>query len=290
MDTLPEDPIDNMITEEELAEADELLEAHSPKRGRSMDQDEKELGDAPHKEAKEKVRAKWPQVSKFPPLWGLLTFSLLLRPAYGVRNGLQPQTELFPLGLRSRAWSHLHPCAWPQEAEIDQEEDDNSPEGYIVMEQVRTGGKDKYLISREEIMIGFAGLAVAAGVETLSEDLVGFGGKFGPYEIYTDMPTIKAVKIHFPEGNVNIKHKLENGDTIQVLMRLRSVQITDEAPGKLPTCHLVAFLGPGKQRKWVRAYHIKASLKEAGLVVFRSTHQRVKANGITTTVLTEQSG
>ena len=51
------------------------------------------------------------------------------------------------------------------------------------MEQVREGGKDKLLFTRQEIMIGFAGLAVASGVDSLSEDLVGFNGKYGKYEM-----------------------------------------------------------------------------------------------------------
>ena len=290
---MPDAPPDYMLTEEEIVESDDLLESRSPKRGRSMERLEEEVRDETQNKTKETENR--PQVTKSPPLWGLLAFFLFLRPAYGVRIGPQPPTVPSPDSPRPHAWRYV----WPQDNEapdINLAEDDE-PEGYIIMEQMRNMNKERMLLTRQEILIGFASMAVAAGVEALKEDLVGFNGKYGPYEIYTDMQTIEAIRAKFPKGQTTISHMSENGESTEVHIRLRSVRVADttdmQEGGKGPstkreTVHMVAFLDSGRQRRWVRAHHIRVGLKKAGLVVFRATHQRVKLEGVTTDVLTEQ--
>ena len=138
MSTLPDAPTDYMLTEEEIVEFDDLLESRSPKRGRSMERLEEEVRDETQNKTKETEFR--PQVTKSPPLWGLLAFLLFLRPAYGVRIGPQPPNAPSPDSPRPHAWRYV----WPQDnvaPDVDPAEDDE-PEGYIIMEQMRNLNKE----------------------------------------------------------------------------------------------------------------------------------------------------
>ena len=98
-------------------------------------------------------------------------------------------------------------------AEVVPEEDEGDglppPEGYIVLkQQLRKNTTSKVNMTREEILIGFATMAVEAGIDALAEDLIGTNGKFGPYEVYTDMKSMDAIREHFKDGKTMIEHKV----------------------------------------------------------------------------------
>ena len=279
------------LTDTDMSDMDESRCDRDPKRSRSIDRDEEEPPPAapPPRKVNGKVKISMCLI--------VLFFFSLLRPvptARAVRIGPHKPVEITAHGATrlSLQWQDKMPI--PEE----DEEEDGSPEGYIVLEQKLLGNNgSKFQFPREEILLGFAKMAVEAEIEALAEDLIGTNGKFGPYEVYTDIKSMEAIRGHFTSNTTTIQHKVSDNYWVQVPFNIKYVLVTENSM-KTPltkfgtsatreTAHLVAFLGSGVQRLKVRTQHIRTALKEHGLIVFRSGHQRVELDGESTSILTD---